>query len=258
MAHNPLTTPRRLAIAGDWHGDTAWACKAVWAAQERGANVIAHLGDFGYQFHPGFLLRLHEALSVAGIPLMFIDGNHDDHQWLAQLPVGRNRLRKLTDWIWHIPRGFRWRWGTLRFCGLGGAHSVDGIWRRQGGLMWQKEERITEEQATMVKGGGWCDVLFAHDCPAGVPIPHLHPEDFPQIEILRAEEHRQLLREVVDAVRPRAIWHGHYHIRYEQPINFGYGPVKVTGLADNGSSIGDNLQIVDLEDLAAGLAARDG
>lgn len=258
MATNPLTQPDRIAIAGDWHGDIAWACQAIWNAQERGANVIMHLGDFGYEFRPHFLTRLDQALSIAGIPLMFIDGNHDDHQWLARQRVGRNGLRQITDWMWHVPRGFRWKWGGLKFCGLGGAHSVDGIWRRQGGLMWQPEERITETQATLVKGGGWCDVLLAHDCPAGVDIPGLHPDDFPQIEILRAEEHRQLLREIVGWIRPRAIWHGHYHVRHEQFVNLGYGRVKVTGLAENGTSLPENLQVIDLADLAAGLGARDG
>jgi Calcineurin-like phosphoesterase superfamily domain len=262
VSTNPLTTPQRLAIAGDWHGDTNWACQAAWHAHSRGADVLIHLGDFGYEFRPHFLTRLTETLTAAGLPLLFVDGNHDDHLWLARRKVGRNGLRQLTDWVWHIPRGFRWRWGDLKFCGLGGAHSVDAGWRRRGGLMWQPQERITETQATIVKGGGRCDVLFSHDCPAGVDIPGLHPGDFPAAELLRAAEHRQLLREIVDVVQPRVIWHGHYHQRYEQKVNFGFGPVKVCGLAENGSAIAGNLTIVDLTDLATdlatGMGARNG
>lgn len=255
-APNPLTEPDRVAFAGDWHADARWAKRAIAQAATRGANTLVHLGDFGYKFHPLYLFEVSHALEAAQMPLLFVDGNHEDHVWLGRHKLARNGLRQLSEWIWHVPRGFRWRWHGLEFAGLGGAHSVDGIWRRQSGHMWHKEERITEAQATQVKGGGLCDVLISHDCPAGVSIPGLHPDDFPMIEILRAEEHRALLREVVDVIKPRAIWHGHYHVRYRQTPNFGYGPVAVTGLDANGTSMPENLNIVDLRDLAEGLPPR--
>jgi hypothetical protein len=41
----------RIAVAGDWHGNTAWAVRAVrrMAAllPRDGPRVIVHLGDFG-------------------------------------------------------------------------------------------------------------------------------------------------------------------------------------------------------------------
>lgn len=253
MARNPLTQPDRIAIAGDWHGDIAWACQAIWHAHEHGADTLIHLGDFGYQFKPHFLIRLNEILATCGMSLLFVDGNHDDHEWLATLRVHRTGLRPLGDWIWHVPRGFRWKWHGLRFVGVGGAHSVDGMWRRQGGLMWQPAERITDEQAAEVMRGGVADVMFSHDCPSGVDIPGLNPRDFPHFEILRAQEHRLLLRQIVDVVKPQAIWHGHYHVPYQQQPNFGWGPIAVSGLAENGSSIAGNLHLVDLPDLAVAL-----
>jgi hypothetical protein len=43
--------PDRVALAGDWHGNTAWAVRAVrkMAAllPPDGPRVIVHLGDFG-------------------------------------------------------------------------------------------------------------------------------------------------------------------------------------------------------------------
>ncbi len=253
---DPLAEPDRIAFAGDWHGDTNWACQTVWQAHKRGADVLVHLGDTGYQFRPLFLTRLDAALAKAKMPMMFVDGNHDDHQWLAGQRIGRNGLRRLTDRIWHIPRGFRWQWGGLTFCGLGGAHSVDATYRRRGGLMWQPQERITDEQAALVKAGGLCDVLISHDCPAGVAIPGLHSEDFPPLEILRAEEHRELMRTIVDVIRPRAIWHGHYHVRYEQAVDFGWGRIDVRGLAENRLSVDDNLHVIGLDELSASLEVR--
>jgi len=249
MTRDLLAQPRRIAFAGDWHADESWAVDAVYAAANKAADVIVHLGDFGYQFRPKFLTTLNAALADTETPLLFIDGNHDNHRWLNRLPIETNGLRLIGDWIWHIPRGFRWMWGELRFLGLGGAHSVDGTYRRQAGLMWQPEERITDIQAQSTINGGPADVLIAHDCPAGVQVPGLTPHRFPQFEVLRGDEHRTLLRKVVDRVRPQIIWHGHYHVRYDATVDFGYGPVQVHGLNSNDTRMRDNLQVVELADL---------
>ncbi len=254
---NPLVKPPScIAVAGDWHGDLRWAIQGVKWAADRGAKVIVHCGDFGYLFRPHFLVRLNEALMVLGIHLMFVEGNHEDHVWLNRQPIGRPGLRQLTDFIWHLPRGFRWRWAGIQFLALGGAHSVDAGWRRKGGQLWQPEERITAEQAALVRAGGPVDVLVSHDCPAGVDIPDLHPEDFEPIELRHAADHRELLRTVADAVQPRHIWHGHYHVRYNAIAQLGYGPVQVLGLAENGSSLEANMQLIDLADLAEPGASR--
>lgn len=254
-ACNPLATPERIAFAGDWHANTAWAREAIWHAQENGADVIVQLGDFGYHFRPAFLAALTDVLAVTELPLLFVEGNHENHKWLLSKPIAHNGLRPLSEWIWHIPRGFRWTWAGTRFVGLGGAHSVDGIWRRESGDLWQREERITEEQAAAVAAGGRADVLIAHDCPAGIDIPGLEPNQFPEIEILRAAEHREILRGVVDAVQPTAIWHGHYHVEHWQTVDLGYGPVTVNGLNCDGKKINANVKVVALTDLPQGIQA---
>jgi hypothetical protein len=46
-----LCTPRRVAIAGDWHADTNDAVAAIGHATNRNATVLNVLGDFGYRFH---------------------------------------------------------------------------------------------------------------------------------------------------------------------------------------------------------------
>jgi predicted phosphodiesterase len=251
---DPLAEPDRIGVCGDWHGDGVWGALVIGYATARGASAIVHLGDFGEHFHPRYLRTLDRALAVGEVPLLFVDGNHEDHRWLARQPLDERGLRRISDWVWHLPRGFRWQWAGLRFLALGGAHSVDGIWRRKEGELWQREERITDEQAAAVAAAGPADVLVAHDCPTGVPIPGIDvrgPDDppvkFPMIELLRAAEHRQILRGVVDQVQPRAIWHGHYHVAYESYADLGYGPVCVAGLNCNRSSLPENVCVVDLD-----------
>ncbi len=253
---DPLAEPHRIAVAGDWHGNSVWGYDACRLAVLSGASAIVHLGDFGYYFRPQYLKNLDYALGDDAVPLLFVDGNHEDHRWLAQQPVDERGLRRLSDWVWHMPRGFRWTWAGLRFVALGGAHSVDGIWRRERNQLWQREERITIADVTRTVAGGRADVLVSHDCPAGVPIPGVdidreQPPPWPQIELLRAAEHRGILRGVVEAVQPRRIWHGHYHVAYARVVDLGYGPVQVTGLDCDGTSMAANVQIVNLAELAA-------
>lgn len=249
MSLYPLAVPKRICFAGDWHADLTDARNALERAELQAADVIIHTGDFGYKFEPKFVRGVNDELIARKLQLLFVEGNHEDHPWLLKQPIGGSGLRQIHTNIWHIPRGYRWNWDGVRFVGLGGAHSVDGMWRRQRGWMWHKEETITPAQAAAVMEGGTADVLVSHDCPAGVPIPGLTPEDFPVVEILRAEEHRELLGKVASAVKPRFIFHGHYHVAYETVADIGYGPVVVKGLDRGSASLNGNLHFVNLDQL---------
>jgi hypothetical protein len=99
--------------------------------------------------------------------------------------------------------------------------------------------------------GGPADVLVSHDCPSGVDIPGLSASAslWPAEELVAAEAHRARLRTVVDAVRPRAVWHGHFHQRYSTVAELGYGPVAVHGLDCDGSTLDKNVSIVALDEI---------
>jgi len=255
---DPLATPARIGYAGDWHMNAPWAAKAIAHAAGRGAEVVIHLGDYGYTFDAAFMAAVDAALAEAGVPLLFVDGNHEDFTRLLASPVGENGLRRLTRWVWHLPRGFRWTWAGRTYLALGGAHSVDRPWRRPG-VSWWREETISTQDAVYAARGGPADVLISHDCPAGVPIPGLGPPDpeqdpegaaaaalWPKDEIARSIAHRGVLRGVCDAVRPSEIWHGHYHTRYTTTADLGYGPVLVNGVDRDESTMAGNVVVVDL------------
>jgi Icc-related predicted phosphoesterase len=252
MRLDPLSDPERIAFAGDWHCNDRWAVACVDHAAEHGVQAIVHVGDFGYDFRPAFVDGLTNALRRTGIPLLFVDGNHDDHAMLARLPVGSNGLGEITDRIWHIPRGFRWQWAGLTWLGCGGAHSVDRQ-RRTPGVSWWPGETITEADVACCIDGGPVDILVAHDCPHGVRIPGVdepgRTPPFPPSEIVQANDHRRVLRRVVDGCQPRLIVHGHYHRHYRAEVDFGYGRVSVSGLGMDGTEFDENLWIVDAAEL---------
>ena len=248
---DPLTAPVRVAFAGDWHMNTAWARRAIAYAAEHDADVILHLGDFGYTFDADFMTGVEEALADADLPLLFVDGNHEDFDHLYAWPVAENGLRRLTDHVWHLPRGLRWTWAGIRFLALGGATSVDRR-HRVPGSSWWPQEAITTADAARAIAGGPADVLLTHDCPAGTgigPDPGTTSRWIPEDAMAAAEAHRALLRGVVDAVQPRRIWHGHFHRCYWTRTDLGYGPVTVHGLDCDGTRLHLNVSIGPLTEL---------
>ena len=242
-----LGVPRRIAIAGDWHADTDYAVAAIEYAAKRNADVVVHLGDFGYHLADDYLDAVEEALRRRQLTLGFVDGNHENFDRLLALPVTGDGLRPLRRHIVHLPRGLRWRWGTTRCLAVGGASSVDRVLRSPG-RSWWPQESITVAQASQIRAAGPAEVMLCHDCPAGVTVPGADRErlGFPADDLARSDRHRLLLRSIVDAVRPHRLWHGHFHVRHQAVLDgAGYRTV-VDGLGKNRYPIENNLVVVDL------------
>lgn len=244
--------PKRIALAGDWHMNGRWAQKAIRYAAAQGADTVVHLGDFGYIFDQSYLQVVDWTLHETGLTLAFVDGNHEDFPRLLAYPLNEDGTRRLTERITHLPRGHRWEWAGVRLLAMGGAHSVDRPYRVPG-VSWWPEETITSRQAYAAAEGGFADVLIAHDCPAGVLVPGIddrsEPAPFPPAEIERSDEHRKLLRVLVEHVQPSVIWHGHYHVDYRTVADFGYGPVMVNGLDCDETTLAANVKVVDVADV---------
>lgn len=235
--------PARIMVAGDWHANLGWARYMVKVAAVAGCTHIVQLGDFGYTFDPSFVSHLTDSLVYWDVVLGFVDGNHDDHQLLGTYPAAQDGSRQLSEGIWYLPRGMRWSWEGYSVVAAGGAHSVDRQWRVPG-LEWWAGETISHDQAELIKAGGRADVMLCHDAPAGVPLHGLAPPGtFPVSESALADEHRAKLRDIVDVVQPRMLWHGHYHASSTEMLH-GHGyTTTVRALNKDGAS--DNYVIVD-------------
>lgn len=238
----------KVAFAGDWHANKHWSTLAIQYARENGAQMILHLGDFGYDFTPRFRNAIELALAEAHIHLWFIDGNHEDFTWLYKQPAMDDGRRRISEHVFHLPRGYQWDWNGVQFMAVGGAYSVDRRWRTRD-VSWWLEEELTDEEIEKACAGEKTDILISHDCPSGVLIPGVDdggPSMWPPLEILRANEHRTRLRKIVDAIKPNSIWHGHYHRRYDTLADFGYGKVEVHGLDMDASGLEKNVVIAEI------------
>lgn len=231
-------TPDVVRVFGDWHADTDFALKQLEKAVSDGVTVCVHVGDFGvWGSMPEFYERIEEFLRVNApdFRLFFIDGNHEDYDVLASLPVNPDGTRKLTDHITYLPRGFVWSWGGVGFAALGGAISPDRL-RRTLGKDYFTEEAISEVDLNTLSFNiserqGETDrefrvhCLFTHDSPVS-PFP---PRSFGAAFDADWERNVGFIRVALERCKPILNVHGHYHIRKANM----YKSTLIQGLSSN-------------------------
>lgn len=235
----------RILLAGDWHGNRAWAETCFAVARDQGCDAALQLGDFG--LWPGredeWLDHVDGLAADAGVPLVWIDGNHENHASLARWreeadPQGLVRMRRHVQWA---SRGARWEWAGVRFGALGGAVSIDRFLRRSG-VNWWQEEATTQDDVDRL-GDGPLDVLATHAAPTTPALPYRRLP-LPHGIVADARMVRSLLDQAVERTRPALVVHGHYHARLTALI----GGRAVEGLAHDKSSPDEALALLDLGD----------
>lgn len=238
----------KIAFMGDTHGNLPYTHKALRYAARNDADLVVSVGDFGY-WDDNYAKNVGEEAGRLELQVFFVDGNHENHEVLNSLPVREDGFRVLHDNVAHIPRGTVWTWDGVRFLGLGGAHSVDRLRRREG-FDWFAEETITYGQAFEASQFRDIDVMVTHDAPDRVEIPGIagNPYGFPPVEIALSEKHREMLGYVVDSVKPKMLVHGHYHVNYTDMRD----ETIIYGLDCDRKPLGDNVMIVDTEGLKDG------
>lgn len=260
----PPIQPNKLMIAGDWHGNLPWAFKAIHYAKKLGADTILHVGDFGWWRSCDatwqYLSEVNKELHTCGIRLYWVDGNHEDHSFwnTFNVPGAQPLTINAYDRITHLPRGYRWDWWGDTWMALGGAYSVDRSFGVEGETWWHGEI-LNDAQIEYAKRPGKVDIIVSHDCPSGVDIPGIDPakdlwlridgkaRKVPQPELVRADLHRERLREVVNCVKPTELYHGHYHRAYNTLASIAPEGhyVNVTGLDRDESTMGKNTTFID-------------
>jgi len=228
----------KVGFLGDTHGNLDAVKFMLWAMWKNDIHVVIQVGDFGiYTDNNGmkFASVVNELCRKYEIILIVVPGNHENWRVINEL-VGKNRTQyaPYRDHILLAPRGMRDHIGGMSFVFLGGAPSVDRMWRKKNddyydargkiraNRHWYPEEQITEADVDYVVTDGYADVMVGHDAPHGIRTIEDrisgNPLGFHIADILYAEEGRTLYTKAFKGVGPRYLFHGHYHFPVDESI----------------------------------------
>ena len=175
-----LPNTRRVAVVGDLHGNYRYMRKALNYAfghksetdDLSNADVVVQVGDFGYWGN--FVDQVEQLLTEQhpGKYVLFVDGNHEHHTRLDAQPVDEDGVRRLTEHVWHLPRGLTWQWGDQICLAAGGAISVDRSFREPG-YDWFPRERMSGEEWLRCVQAGKVDIRVRTRCSGRLHNPGL-------------------------------------------------------------------------------------
>ena len=220
--------PQKIGVLGDWHGDTEYATRILRDVLAYSVDLFIHAGDFGYWIMDEndtksesfrYIDELEEVLADLGKELWWVDGNHEyfpGFDRFLRLPDGRWQV---SPHIFYLPRGYRWQWGETTWMALGGAVSVDRFWRKAW-VDWFAQEEISVKDAKKACEPGAVDVMVTHDAPPNHVLSDFLKRNggenfYPPADIEASKQHQKLLAGIVDEVKPKHLFHGHYHYRYD-------------------------------------------
>ena len=236
-----ITIDGRILFAGDWHGNLRAVEFCIDKAKKAGCVAIVQLGDFGYGWdivEDGcrFTKKVSLAAQAAGIPIYWIDGNHEnfDHLEMSANIHGGNPV-ELEPGVRYLPRGTVLVLNGMKALAVGGGYSIDKAYRVPGVTWWPQEE-TTFVDVEIARNIGPVDVVLAHDvCKTGFEIMRTLSAGL-NVSMPAPARNRALLEFVLDSGRPSFWFHGHYHMSYHAP----YGGTIFRGLnkeRDEGSTL---------------------
>ena len=268
----------KLLLAGDPHGDLMYFRLVNDLAKKEGADRIVLLGDVGMgwtrkQFkgrngQPGdqslqcpVIHALEGLFLESGIPVLILDGNHENFDWLDGQKADRGQEADgtylLGDGVTYVPRGTVLTLGSSRVLFMGGATSMDKD-RRVNHITWWEQEAITSDDVKAAVRSGQADLMLSHDLPYEGDCATASLEHWPVMAVHATRANSWRVSEVLRACGARRLVHGHLHYRYDEWVDVGntFGPVLVQGLDCSGSGLDNSTMLIDTDDLRTGLAAN--
>lgn len=211
-ADHVVLEDRRVAVIGDVHGNVGWL-RTLAKALPPDITTVLQLGDWWMD-----LVAADDVFAETNVERILVTlGNHEP--WDQVTPVLDAHVGaavRVSDVTWLLPRPSRLSIGGRTVLSLGGAASVDRLWRLNGA--WWQDESLTDEHVAAAIAGGPADVMLTHESPARTPVRAVrevlrtNPMGFPDETLAESAASRARVAEVWDAVRPALLLHGHMHV----------------------------------------------
>lgn len=142
---------------------------------------------------------------------LFVDGNHENHEALDNMPVeiwNGGKIHRINDKIFHLMRGQVFTIDGLKFFTMGGANSVDKQYRTECVNWWRREIPSYAECDEALKN------LEQHDWTVDYILTHTPPESIlvDLIPWYERDAASVFLEEVKKRVNYKHWYFGHLHI----------------------------------------------
>jgi hypothetical protein len=156
-------------VTGDVHG-TAGLPRLLAITGLGPRDLLVVLGDFGLVWD-GSPREKRDLARLSALPfrVLFVDGNHENFDLLARLPVVTlfgGRAGKVTDRVYHLRRGEIYAIGGRSIFVFGGGYSKDHALRTPGVDWWPAEAPTEQEKenalANLARVGWRVDFVLTH------------------------------------------------------------------------------------------------
>lgn len=176
-----------IYITGDTHGELNPFLKRLDKYELSSDDMVIVCGDFGFVWGDPYHNAMLKQLSGKDFTICFVDGNHENFEFLNMHPVEENwnggRIHRIERNVIHLMRGQIYDIDGKSFLAFGGAYSRDKYMRRKNVSWWEEELPTNEEYRTAVFNlenvGYQVDYVLTHQIPQHIigalqcnPDPH--------------------------------------------------------------------------------------
>ena len=210
-----------IFVTGDIHRIAEYgACRFSSRSWPRGReltrdDVVIVAGDFGFVWNGSNTDRYWlDWFESKPWTTCFVDGNHENHQLLSELPVRGwrgGRVHVARPHVLHLMRGEVFDIAGARLLAMGGAASSDIELRREGLNWWPQElpgdDEMDRCRAALDRVGWSVDYVVTHEAPASIAegLCRERGREFANDRLQR------FLSELDARLQFRAWFFGHYH-----------------------------------------------
>jgi len=195
---------KEIVILGDVHGNFKELKYILedWIQPKPKLAILC--GDIGL-FWPRSLPEHNKIFSDIDMKILFIDGNHDRHDiWQTENSPIIDSLK--ASGKYYMPRGSIERIMNQNFLFLGGALSIDKLFRLPY-ISWWPEEELSQKDYEKIDKNVPIDVVISHDIPNSFKFKQL--DRFEKQD----EQTRRILDIILHEKKPKEWFFGHHHIQ---------------------------------------------
>lgn len=174
-----------IYITGDTHGELDPFLNRLARYELTPNDTIIVCGDFGFVWGDPYHNAMLKELSKQNYTIAFLDGNHENYEFLNLHPVEENwhggRIHRVEQNVIHLMRGQIFELEGKSFFTFGGAYSRDKYMRRRNVSWWEEELPNNDDYKTatanLERVGYHVDYVLTHQIPVSTIYSMNHSPD---------------------------------------------------------------------------------